>query len=512
MKTFRSLKAFMSLLIVLLISGLAPAWAAAVSDTDGWSVEDGITRYYANGEMLYDCVEKIDGEWYGFQEDGSLLQEGETCFVSDGDGGLIQIRAGWDNILLSDEWVADPEDPDLRWYYGEDCAMACGPTRIGERVFLFDSDTGLLLYNQRVLIDGSWYRSDSYGILSEEEDEIPEPTDGWVTDADGSVRYLRDGQAVTGFQEMEDGIHFFYDDGRMAKGESIYLNQRWIRFDEDGCMIPDDPAPEDGWRTVNGERYYYRDGSPISRGHHVIEWKEYWFDADGRLLHDCIAEDYLLDADGLAVPEGPVRLNGYLYYVNKDTHRILRNASVSIDNVLYEADSSGHLKKTEDSSAENGKQGTENTETGDPDVGYVPRNEEDRTAQDEVVSAGTIRYSDDYLFDSQAPEPDADASDSAPGPGSDNPQAGMLAWREGAWIEIHGSPEDPIEIHVFGSNAAFMQTGILLRDVIFCSAEGVIGYDQYGRELPPGSVTRYGKQFVIADRENSGEQLLLLMS
>ena len=88
----------------------------------------------------------------------------------------------------------------------------------------------------------------------------------------------------------------------------------------------------------------------------------------------------------------------------------------------------------------------------------------------------------------------------------------MLAWREGAWIEIHGSPEDPIEIHVFGSNAAFMQTGILLRDVIFCSAEGVIGYDQYGRELPPGSVTRYGKQFVIADRENSGEQLLLLMS
>ena len=553
-----SLKFYSYLLITLLISGFLSAQAAADFD-DGWVYEDGWTGYCADGQLLSGCIQIIDGDWYCFQDDGRLLEEGETCSVIDENGTMIRVRSGWDNILLSDEWYEDPDNPELRYYYGDDCAAACGPTQIRDLYFLFDTQTGELLYNQEILIDGVRWKSDAYGILSEDEFVSDDPQDGWITREDGGTGYVRDGETVMGeileidglcyyfddsglllvgdsaaafnsidalnrriradengvlyqnafftdpesgeeyyycgnclsaygFLEMEDGLRFFYENGRMAKGETLFINNQWIRFDDNGCVIPDTAAeegdaPADGWLTVDGEQYYYRSGEPISAGRHIVDWKEYIFGAGGRLLHDCVEGDYLLNSEGLVVQEGPYRLGEFLYYVNPETHQILRNARVSIDNIPYIADSDGHLMKIDSASAavepEERKTETavpdEREAEDDEDAGYVPVNE---PASDMNPDEGSIWYSDNFSSEGETDLPDASDSPSEEYAGSDNPESGMLVWRGGEWTEVHGSPENPIEIRIFSARGAIMDNEIPLRDAIICSPEGIIGYDQ----------------------------------
>ena len=96
--------------------------------------------------------------------------------------------------------------------------------------------------------------------------------------------------------------------------------------------------------------------------------------------------------------------------------------------------------------------------------------------------------------------------------GADNPESGMLLWRDGEWVELHGSPEDPIEIHIYGRRGAMMNRGTPLRDAILSSSEGVYGYDQFGGALPAGFVTRYGRQFYISAPDPDAEMLVLLLS
>ncbi|MER2236349.1 MAG: hypothetical protein ABS901_08345, partial [Candidatus Limivicinus sp.] len=152
------------LLIVLAVGWFLPASAQAESESDGWVEEDGITYFYSDGEALQGCIAKIEGAFYCFRDDGTLLLEDETCLVGD---GAFWVRAGWDNILLAGQWYTDDtKDPAESFYYGEDFAAACGPTQIDGELYLFDSESGLLLCNQKVLIGDSWWESDYQGRLS----------------------------------------------------------------------------------------------------------------------------------------------------------------------------------------------------------------------------------------------------------------------------------------------------------------------------------------------------------
>ena len=609
------------------------AWVEEDSlvEKNGWVEEDGKIYYYTDGEMLQGCIAGIEGEFYYFRDDGRLLTEDETCLIGDGEESVFWVRAGWDNILLAGQWYTDDtKDPTERYYYGEDFAAACGPTQIDGEFYLFDSESGLLLYNQKVLIEDRWWESDYQGVLTPvtNEQESGETLNGWVMDTEGNTLYYRDGKPLSGgFYDIDGEYRFFHDNGRMAKSESLYLDNHWVRFDEDGHVISDtnrepetqdfsesttensvgnvespvptdnsaapwegwitvdgeryyyrngqpisagrhyiewteycfdengrvipdtdrkpedhgfaeaaveDPvgtgenpvptdntaAPWEGWMTVDGERYYYRNGQPISAGRHYIEWTEYYFDENGRLLHDCIADDHVLASDGSIVQSGLVKLGDHQYYVNPQTHLIERNTEINIDNKLYLVDADGGLQledlpgmpvpesATEAAAADSSSDEVLPESEPDPDAGYVPVNEDDGGVQETLPAGGSIRYSDDYESDSAS-----FAGKGADGaPVYDNPSSGILLWREGEWVELHGSPENPIEIHIYGRRAAFMNGGTALRDAFLCNSEGVYGFDSFGGALPAGFVTRYGKLFYLSAPDPDAEMLVLLLS
>ena len=452
------------LLIVLAVGWFLPVSAEAESESDGWVEEDGRMYFYADGEALQGCIAEIEGAFYCFRDDGTLLLEDETCLVGD---GAFWVRAGWDNILLAGQWYTDDtKDPAESYFYGEDFAAACGPTQIDGELYLFDSESGLLLCNQKVLIGDSWWESDYQGRLS----PLPE------------------GQAP----EEEQG-------------------------DQD---TEENPVTPDGWASLEGEKYYYWDGQAFSDGWYTIENEKYCFDADGRMLHDCIADDCVLDSDGCVIPGGLVRLADEQYYVNPDNGRVVKNTEVVIDNALYIADAEGRLQKKELpaepaavtepktllSQTYEAMSGTESEP--DPDDGYVPVNEDDGGVQETLPAGGSIRYSDDYESDGASSA--GEGADAAPA--SDNPSSGMLLWREGEWVELHGSPENPIEIHIYGRRAAFMNGGTALRDAFLCNSEGVYGFDSFGGALPAGFVTRYGKLFYLSAPDPDAEMLVLLLS
>lgn len=526
--------------------------AAAEDEWEGWYEDNGGVFYYEDGAALTACFAVIDGQCYYFRDDGTLLLEDETCLAGDGEGGAFWVRAGWDNVLIANEWYTDSTaDPAETYYYGENFAAACGPTEIDGELYLFDDVTGMLLPNRKVVIADTLWESDYNGILSpiQEEEETP---NGWVRDSEGNTYFYRDGNPLSGgFFTVYDEIRFFHDDGRMARNQSLYLDNRWIRFDDEGCLVedetdenrdsndaaPDEPSvPKEGWVTAGGERYYYRNGEPMSGGPHTIEWTAYYFDATGRLLHDCVVEDHLLDSDGSVVQGGLFSLNGQQYYVNPQTQLIEKNTEVNIDSTLYLADSEGHLQKKEIvpvsfAKPEEAEEEAELAEPADyPDyvprneksrneeslneewqynstAGYIPSNEEEIVEEEELQQGGSIRYSDDYQTDDTPAAENGTALKEY-----DNPASGMLLWRGGDWVEIHGSPERPIEVHIYGRKAAIMNQESILREAFVCSSEGVYGFDQYGNALPAGFVTRYGKQFYVTAPDPDAELLVLMLS
>ena len=93
-----------------------------------------------------------------------------------------------------------------------------------------------------MLIEDRWWESDYQGVLTPmpNEQESGETLNGWVMDTEGNTLYYRDGKPLSGgFYDIDGEYRFFHDNGRMAKSESLYLDNHWVRFDEDGHVISD---------------------------------------------------------------------------------------------------------------------------------------------------------------------------------------------------------------------------------------------------------------------------------
>ena len=116
----------------------------------------------------------------------------------------------------------------------------------------------------------------------------PEPTvpttqapvpDGWQ-EADGTRYYFLNGEALTGWQDV-DGLHrYFLADGKLANG-FVDLDDNRHLFDTEGCMLT-------GWQEVEGKHYFLGEDGVVYTGWLQQEDVLYYLKEDGTMAKGCV--------------------------------------------------------------------------------------------------------------------------------------------------------------------------------------------------------------------------------
>jgi len=199
--------------------------------TTGYWEENNIGKWFTHLDGTYTQKgwEKIEGEWYYFDEKGYLATE-QWLFVNnywqyvDEDGIRVE---GWKKI--GDKW----------YYFDERGAMLTGWQFINNKWYYFgDSHEGSMKTGWQV-IGGKWY---------------------YFGDAnDGSMKY--------GWQFIGGKWYFLSDsasDGSMKTGWQ-YINNKWYYFG-----ASNDGAMKHGWQRIGGKWYYFGDDND---GSMKIKWQ-----------------------------------------------------------------------------------------------------------------------------------------------------------------------------------------------------------------------------------------------
>ncbi|MCR5135847.1 MAG: hypothetical protein K6C12_01930 [Oscillospiraceae bacterium] len=268
------------------------------------------------------------------------------------------------------------------------CLLESGRPLCGESI-LFPLPDGSGYRSVRARADGSLYRNEFYLDPGTQEEYY----------------YGADCFAATGVCTLPNGTRCLFDQtGKKLRGLQFIYNALHL-CTSDGSYIG--VIQREGWNVIDGERYYLFNGQMMTEGRHTIDWQYCYFNENGMLLHDCVHGDELLDSDGHIVQEGWAERPEGRYYVDPETHRILRASEASIENKSYYFDENGLMatgevtvngelrrygsdgvlippdESTSGDPTHTDPEGTDTESGSDPDENYQPENEEDPAAKDQ---------------------------------------------------------------------------------------------------------------------------------
>lgn len=217
-----------------------------------------------------------------------------------------------------------------------DAALSPDKTTITKEDGLYDFDTMYAYIPSR-------YVTAINGTVEPEQpdDQQPEITDGWKTEADGSRYYYRDGELVKGeFIKAEtEGDYYFTDASTGAM-----VTSDWVSLQEA------DPYNNN---TVGKVWYHIGTDGLMQRGWIKDEtgWKIYYLDSNGRMCHSIWANASSQPALGMPAgmynlcSDGAVQMNGWAespeagvwWFCNPDTGWFDRDNPASWSSVNPEA-------------------------------------------------------------------------------------------------------------------------------------------------------------------------------
>ncbi|MBR0160507.1 MAG: hypothetical protein IJQ02_04380 [Oscillospiraceae bacterium] len=509
---------------------------------NGWALEEDGTRYYVNDEAISSSIIKIGELYYCFDENGLLLMNVSTG-IYDQNGVLRSIRAKSDGSLYCEESYQDPNAGSL-YCYGADCLSYYGFYTLSDGLRYFFSN-GKMAAGVSFQHGSDYYYADEYGNIQDGrfyDDEgnvlcsicvvsgdmlfgCYESGDAQRIVGNGLFRnvyhyravYLRDSVLVRNeFVEIGDSLYYFGNSGDLQTG-LFYIDGTRHLSAADGQYIG--VADSEGWNTIDGERYYVRNGTLITEGEHTVDWKSCYFTENGMLLHDCLYGDIQLDGDGHRIEEGWVGRSEGKYYVDAETHTIVRDREVSIENQSFYFDADG-LMATGIITV-NGEQRNYGTDGAriplpkspeektpppseeDPDQNYIPQNEPMAKQTDEgnYRNGGsghggvTTATGNRPVSTPENQKPDSVKNTRRklePIP----TQPGLYVFRYGVWIHKNtaGWKNPLINISNNGKYAWFPNTGEQLRQTMIVTTESILYFDETGL-LSSNGVRRVGAHY-----------------
>ena len=150
-----------------------------------------------------------------------------------------------------------------------------------------------------------------------------------------STKHVHAEEIINGWYTDEQGYTYYYQDGELIKDNSLSIEDKIYRFDEEGHVLT-------GWHYFNGYRVYsYSDGA-VATGKVVIDEQTYIFNEVGEPVSYSVIyiDGYLYETDydgcvlqSVSAVNGWNTLNGMEYYVFDG--RVARDEFIQIENNTY---------------------------------------------------------------------------------------------------------------------------------------------------------------------------------
>ena len=274
----------------------ALADANGVLYQNGWKKIDGIYYYVKNYEAYCSGKYQIDGVWYCFNSDGQLCTNGIYEYYDHDRDEWVYALASSNGALIQNGWYQIGSD----WYYASN----------GEAI-----DYGVQQIN------GNWYYFNDYKMQANYVQE-----DIYIYQFGGYVDLVipADGKIVQNGWAQANGNWYYLDEGEFYEYGAYNINGKYYYFDWSGILIQtpgeynqyfitkdgtvltntwyedktgDEPGYNMGWR------YYGSDGSCYSGEVYTIDGKVRYFNYNGIMQTNCVAQGsngaYLFDANGV---------------------------------------------------------------------------------------------------------------------------------------------------------------------------------------------------------------------
>lgn len=160
----------------------------------------------------------------------------------------------------------------------------------------------------------------------------------WEEDENGKTYLLDDGKKAVGFQEIDDLIYYFDEDGYLKTGK-LYFEDEDVYYyaDENGVI-------QIGVVEYDGGIYITDDSGKIKTGFVQMDGKTYYFNSRAEQLFDWfkLGDDwYYADEEGV-IQTGFITLDGYRYYMDEEGKRV-SDTVMEIDGVTYIFSSDGSV-------------------------------------------------------------------------------------------------------------------------------------------------------------------------
>ena len=325
---------------------------------DGWYDK---SYFDENGYKCYYCVKKINGAYYGFDNDGNMFDDCAFWIndYSDTETKSYRYRALPGGALCADCWSTTEYGEEC--YYGSDAAAYTGLIeRNGSQIAVVD---GIPCRNSAFSFDGKYYWANDDYTLTELKNN-----DWTYIDSDScrGYRYVKDGKILKDCVEKIGAYYYCFDSNGVMQTNGVvtiwnpsaktyyadenghlkknfwFSRSRELTFDKGNTepnlynqilYFGDNFESCSGFQTINGKLYYFA-------SHNMV-------DAPSLIIDTTVTVDqknYLCLQDGAVVE---LKDNDWTFaednqYYVKD-HTILKNCVAKIDGNYYGFQSDGKM-------------------------------------------------------------------------------------------------------------------------------------------------------------------------